>query len=384
MKFITLILMAALFAWIVPALLANLSLRSTAAEFVSGLRGAVCTANAAALSDPARTANAVAATQLLAEARVQSYNPNADLRHGLVTTANASLFTEAFFSEPLTTYALGWSDPAGYDALGDFVAPPVLGIVGQLYEHLEYPNAEAFLSDDGTDDLRPINSDFKTVDYTWGRARREIPNRGLRFIVDIDRVRSTPNWQQHFTGLLMLRLARNAARRKVALALAAGTGASLTWDSNSDPDYDLANQAKLCGDSSGISPNRALWGLSAKLTRFQAYGGTNTAKAMAGRSLTPEQASERVGLQALVDESRYQTGATKTAIVTNKVLLFSAYGQSGEDPSNFKTARGSTEQGGRFAVYVRQLSVKFWEIVVECYEAEWVATTLGARTLTIS
>ncbi len=36
------------------------------------------------------------------------------------------------------------------------------------------------------------------------------------------------------------------------------------------------------------------------------------------------------------------------------------------------------------AVYVRQLTVKQWEIVVECYETEFAASTLGVRTLSVS
>jgi hypothetical protein len=36
------------------------------------------------------------------------------------------------------------------------------------------------------------------------------------------------------------------------------------------------------------------------------------------------------------------------------------------------------------AVYVRQISTKLWEIVVEVYETEFVASTLGVRTLTIT
>lgn len=378
---LSLVLLIGLSALVRPAL-TSVPLRSIGAQFFAGFRGGFCTANSAL---PDRTANAAAVAAILSGAIVPAYSPTAEPRHLAITTANASLFTEAHFSEPLTSYALGWRDPAGYDRLSDFIAPPVI-TPGQLYEHIEYPNAEAFLSDEATDDLRPIGADFKTVDYTQTKARREIPNRGLRIVLDWDRIKTMPNWQEHFTNLLMQRLARNGARRKVALGLATGTAASLTWDAAgaADPDYDLANQAKLCADSSGIAPNRVLWGQPAKLLRFACYGATNTAKAMAGRMLSAEEASMKIGLDALVDESRYQTGSTKTAIVGSKVLLFNAYGQSGEDPSNFKTARGATGQGGRFAVYVRQLSVKFWEIVVECYETEWAATTLGARTLTVA
>lgn len=333
-----------------------------------------------------RTMNAAFAAALLREAMSPLYDRFKDrLEHGFVTTANTSLFHQTHFSEPLTTYALGWRDPANYDALSEFIAPPVI-TNGELFEHIEYPNAEAFMSDvNGDDDLRAINAEFKTVDYTQSKAQRSIPNRGLRMVVDYDRVKNMPNWQETFTNRLLQRISRNAARRKVALALAAGTAASLTWSSGTpDPDLDLANQAKLSGDASGISPNRAIWGLGAKILRFQAYGSQATAGAFGGRSLSIEQAMSALGLLAQVDESRYQAGTAKASILGTKIVLFNAASQSGEDPSNFKTARGTTRQGGRWGVYVREIGAKFTEITVECYEMEWAASVLGVRTITPS
>jgi hypothetical protein len=335
-----------------------------------------------------RTSNMALVFGLLRAAIEAEYKSDGTLQHGLITrapltTENASLFTQAHFQEPETTYALGWKDPAGYDVLSDFVAPPMMP-AGDRYEHVEYPNAEAFLSDASEDDLRAIGAEFKTVEYTETKTERTIPNRGLRIVLDYDRIKNMPNWQRLYTDRLMQRLARNAARRKVALALAAGVGVSKTWDANADPDLDIANESKNSGDVTGIQPNRALWGLAAKLLRFSSYGAQATARGFAGRSMSPEEACGKIGLQALIDESRFQSGTSKVSIVGSKVLLFSAYGVSGEDPSNFKTARGVTSQGGRFAVYARQISVKFWELVVETYETEFAATTLGVRTITVS
>ncbi len=364
----------------------RLSLRSIVGQFAGGMRSQFSTANSGLLSAAQlRTANAAEVRSILAGAMVPEYQRDAQLHHGMLTTANAGLFDSTHLSEPMTAYALGFSDPHGYDAACEFIAPALMP-TGELYEYFEYPNAEAFLSDDATDDLRPIGSDFKTVDYTQTKTQREIPNRGLRMVVDYDKVKHTPNWEQLFTGRIMQRLKRNAFRRKYALALAAGTAASLTWDAagSADPDLDLANQAKLAGDSSGISPNRVLWGQAPKLLRFATYGATNKAAAVGGRMQSPEEASAKIGLQALVDESRFQSGASKAQIVGSKIILFSAYGMSGEDSSNFKTAIGTTQQGGRYAVYLRQLGVKFWEIVVETYETEFCATTLGCRTLTVA
>ncbi len=332
-----------------------------------------------------RTANAMLATQILAGARCPQYVAGNNTP-GIITTANDSLFVQAHFSEPLTSYALGWTDPEGYAARSEFLAPTLPG-VSERYEHITYPNAEAFLSDGQYDDLRAIGADFPTVDYTQAKTTRTIPNRGLRIVLDWDRIKNQPNWQQFFTGMLQQRIARNAFRRKVALGIASATDSPLVWDAAGagDPDYDLVNEAITSGDATGVQPNSALWGLGAKLLRFRCYGATNAAKAVAGRSLTPEQASLMAGLTGEVDSSRYQSSAAaKSRIMGSKVLLFTGAPASTMDPSNFKTAKGTTQQGGMTAVYVRQLTVKLWEIVVECYETEFCASTLGVRTLSVS
>lgn len=335
---------------------------------------------------PMQTSNAALAAELRALATERPFNPGADPVPGQITTANASLFVQAHFSEPLTIYATGWKPPGNLDELCEFLAPTIPG-TGERYEHITYPNSEAFLSDvNGDDDLRAIGADFKTVDFTADKSTRTVPNRGLRIVLDSDRIKNMPNWQQHFTDMLMRRIQLNAWRRKAALAIASATDVARVWDAAgaADPDFDLANQAVLAADATGIRPTSALWGDAASLLRYQTYGATNTAKAMAGRLISEIEASRKAQLDAKLDSTRYQTGATKTRVMGSKVLLFTSAPTSTEDPSNFKTAKAMTEQGGLRAVYVRQLSVKLWELVVECYETEFCASTLGVRTLSVT
>lgn len=333
-----------------------------------------------------RTANAALAASIMATAQPRPFILGQDLPHEAITTANASLFVQAHFSEPLTTYATGWRDAANLDALCEFIAPTLPG-TGERYEHITFPNAEAFLSDvTADDDLRAINGDFKTVDYTSAKTSRTVPNRGLRIVLDYDRIKTMPNWQELYTGMLMQRLKRNAARRKYALAIAAGTDVPLVWDAAgaADPDYDVVNQAVLSGDTTGVTPTSALWGIGAQLLRLASAGGSNTPKGYSARSMTPQQASAAAGLTAMVDQTRYQAGTAKSRVAGAKVVLFTSAPTSTMDPSNFKTAKASTQQGGLYAVYVRQLSVKQWEIVVECYETEFCASTLGVRVLSVT
>jgi hypothetical protein len=317
----------------------------------------------------------------MASALPAPYLPGASLGHASITTANNSLFVQAHFSEPLTNYATGWRDTSGLQELCDFLAPPLPG-VSERYEHITYPNAEAFLSDvNADDDLRAIGGDFKAVDYTSAKQLRTVPNRGLRIVLDWDRIKDQPNWQEFYTKLLITRIVRNAARRKYALAIAAATDVAPVWSTSGDPDYDVANNMQLAGDSSGITPTHALWGRGAQLLRMQAYGGANNPGGYAGRALSPVEASQKLGLEAMIADSRFQAGTSKSRIVGTKVVLFTSAAASTMDPSNFKTARANTSQGGLRAVYVRQLSVKQWEIVVEVYETEFTATTLGVRSL---
>jgi len=333
-----------------------------------------------------RTANAALAASILAGARVLAYDAGAQLAHESITSANASLFVQAHFSEPNTIYATGWRDPENLDEMCEFLAPTIPG-VSERYEHITYPNAEAFLSDvNADDDLRAIGSDFKTVDYTSAKTTRTVPNRGLRIVLDWDKIKDMPNWQEFYTGLLLQRLSRNAFRRKYALAVASAVDVPLVWDAAgaADPDNDLATQILAAGDISGIQPTNALWGSASELLRFACYGATNTAKAMAGRMLSAVEASKKAGLDARVDKSRYQSGSSKSRIVGSKVLLFNSSPTSTSDPSNFKTAKANTQQGGLRAVYVRQISTKQWEIVVECYETEYCMTPLGVRTLSVT
>jgi len=308
---------------------------------------------------------------------------------GAATTANAELFGSAFFSEPMTNYAVGWSDPEGYDALIEFIAPN-FPAPGELFQFREFDNSEEFLSDGTYDDLRAIKGDFKTVDYTEALASGRVLNRGLRIELDWDYIKNDPIWQQRYTGKLMARLKRNQARRAFALAVAAGTSAPLTFSTGGPgPDEQLNGQVIASGDLMGINPNRMLMGLTAWLYRRDAYANatTSTNQYAAAAALTRkfEDLAALLMLEGRLDAGRYQNGTSKSEIVGANVLFFTGKaGVDQEDPTNFKLAWVNCQNGQRFAVYVRQLSVKKWEIVVEHYELLFCASTLGVQVCAIT
>ena len=330
------------------------------------------------------TANAGVAGALMASSMFQPAPNDDSWEHGRITTANDSHFTQATFSMPETQYAVGWSDEAGYDQLVEFVAPNFQA-EGERFEHALYSNAEAFLSDGTNDDYRAINAEFKTIETTESRATRKVANRGLRMELDWDRIKNKPNWQRLAVDNIMNRLKRNQYRRSVAIAIAAATSDSLVWSTTSDPDYMLNGQLLTAKDTQGIKPNRMLMGDTAWNLRFAAYGGQATAGAFAGRSMDLSQLGSKLGVLAMEDGVRYQSGSSKASVLGSKVLLFTGIGgKNEEDPSNFKLAWVPCQTGARFAVYLRQVSVKKWEVIVEHYERLFAATTLGARIVTIT
>src|SRR5688500_6789219 len=156
---------------------------------------------------------------------------------GQLYLANESRFNTAFFSEPLTTYAVGWRDPAKIEDILDFLTPPIR--VGRRFEFKQTDNSEAFLSE--VDDTRAIGADFKRVEYKGSSVVNKTHNRGLTIRIDVDAVEATPDWREVYVGRLLQRLHRNELRRAVtAMGDAAGTTPRI-WDTTAgkDPDMDI-------------------------------------------------------------------------------------------------------------------------------------------------
>jgi hypothetical protein len=339
--------------------------------------------------DHLRSANAALARKFFRESLLPAQN-SGPWQHGRITTANAEFFGSTHYSEPMTNYATGWTDPEGWDALVEYIAPAI-PVPGELFQHVQFTNAEEFLADTANEDLRAINADFGTVDYTQNMVSRRLNNRGLRIELDYDRIKNIPNWQAVYTAKLLSRLKRNQAKRAVALAIASGSASTLHWTSTPTtlPDIMLNNEKLLSRDSSGITPNRLLMGDTAWQYRIACLGsissGANQFAAAAELQRTVEQLAAWLGMEVMVDGARTQSGTTKARLLDTNILYFNARpGADIDDPSSFKLAWTSCANGMRWAVYVRQVTTKKWEIVVEHYELLFAASTLGVLALTAS
>lgn len=312
-----------------------------------------------------------------------------DGQHERISCFNADLATEAFFSVPLTDFAVGFNEAADLDAELEFFAPGVE--VSQRFEYAVHDNAEAFLSD-GDDDERPIRADFKDVEYTETKVNAATVNRGLQITLDMDKIRGRSNWEEHYTQKLLRRIKRNQLRRAVALLSAAATNTAKTWDTTAlkDPDQDVISELITGADLSGIKSNRVGYGDTAWSKRGISHRAQNTAGGFASALLTPETLAPVLSVdKVLRSNARYTSSSTaRTQILANLVLMFNAQdNMDTEDASNIKRfySMGAPEEGGgMYQVYSARISAKRHVIAVGHYELQKITSTLGIRKFTVS
>ncbi len=308
--------------------------------------------------------------------------------HERISEFNPALFTESFFSQPLTDYAVGYRDPSDLDAELEFFAPEVP--VSERFSYAQWDNPEEWLSE--TDDQRPIKGDFKDVEYTSFKVDAACVNRGLQITLDMDQLRARSDFEEFYTQKLLRRLKRNEIRRAIALLQAAATNTAVTWNTaaGKDPDQDVITELIAAADQSGIKPNRVGYSDTAWSRRMLAHRAQTTAGGFGSASLTPDQLAGLYGVEQVFNsKSRFTTGlTTKAQSLSNQVFMFNATaGQDTEDASNIKrfVADGATEEGGgRYQVYSARMSAKRWVIAVGFYSLLRITSTLGIRRLTVS
>lgn len=314
------------------------------------------------------------------------YDP-AEAPPGQVARMNASLITQTSFSEPLTTYATGWRDDGVLEAETLFFAPRVE--VGRRFEFAKNINWQAYLSD-AQEDLRAIGGDFKAVKYEAEKTFDETENRGLQIIVDLDKERDNPNWEQQAVAKLMRRLRMNKLRRAVGLLTAAATDTAKTWDTTAgkDPDMDVITELVTAADIVGMKPNRVAYGDTAWSKRALAHRAQTSAGGFASAGLTAEALAGILGVSGVLkSDARYSSTTTaKAQVLGQLVTMFT--GQQGadtEDPSNVKDFWTPVENsGGQWGVHSIPWGVKRHIIAVEHYEALRLTSNLAIRTFTVS
>ena len=300
---------------------------------------------------------------------------------GIICLANEERFTAAHFSEPLTTYAVGYRDPTNIEATLDAMFPAVS--VSRRFEFKAAVNAEEFYSE--SDDIRAIGSPFKRVQYGRTSVNERTYNKGLTVRLDHDdRVDGD---EEQAVSRLIRRLNRNDLRRGVALVVAAATNTAKTWDTTAgkNPDMDILADLITGGDARGMESNVVVFGQTAWQKRLLSYEAQDLAGQHAHAVMTAEQLADWLGIDKVVkSKERYSSDSTtRTKIVGSYVLMYYAeQNASKDDPSNTKRFWTPTDSG-RFRVY-REEHAKYTDISVEHYSNLVTTSTLGIRMFTIS
>jgi hypothetical protein len=306
-----------------------------------------------------------------------------NLEKGVVHAANEARFTSANYSEPLTTFTVGWRDPENIENLLNFVAPVIH--VGKRFEFKKTDSGEAFLSE--SDDVRAIGSAFKRVEFSGSSVMGKTYNKGLTVRVDHDDV-AGDDWQERHVQLLLRRLYRNELRRAIAAINASTTAVAKTWggDGNQqNPDADIRQALAAAADAAGVRPNRILFGEGAWDIRSNVYDNQSTAAAQRAATLSLDDLARKLFVDGIrILGARYQSTATaKASIVGNEVYAFHTRNDLIKDePANIKRFVTPVD-GSNFRVYVEEHS-KYTDITVEHYSNIVITSAVGMQHLTIT
>jgi len=304
---------------------------------------------------------------------------------GSKALGNEERFTAAYYSEPLTQYAVGWTDQENLEALLAFIAPRVP--VGRRFEYKLAVNAEAFLSEQ--DDDRAIGAEFKRIEYRGTSATGKTNNRGLTYRLDLDEEGAGILTEELIVARILQRLRRNQVRRSLTALLAACTAnTARKWSAvaTTNPNEDLRTAALACLTDSGLWPNRVLFDAQAFANRANGQAPLLTAGSWAAYLQKPQDVADFIGIdQGMLLKAVYQNAAaTKALLMSNRVIVFQGQDSpSRDDPTNVK--RFVTPVGdGDFRVYRQPVGAKFVDISVEYYDTVVGTATVGAQSLTIT
>ena len=283
-----------------------------------------------------------------------------DIAPGQVAMANSELMNDTFFSEPLTSYAVGWrSEDNRLEELLETVAPQVR--VADMFQYFVDNNASAFAAIEDGSDERALEGEFKLITAHGTKETGATISKGLTTVVD---------------------------RRMLN---AAATNTAVTWGGNSgtQPDMDLAKLVLAGGDSAGLDPNRIVMPANVWQTRNLAYGGKNTASAFAGYGMTPQALADWLAIDRVyVSRERYGNGvatAKNPILGTNVALAFNAQdGASVADPSNIKRFVSPDIGGQDWAVWVNDKTSHLVYITVSHCSLIAITSSLGIRKLTVT
>jgi hypothetical protein len=328
------------------------------------------------------------------ESRAKMDFPTDGLGRPMQLLGNEERFTASYYSEPLTQYAVGWTDPENLEALIDFIAPRVP--VGRRFEFKSAVNVEAFLSE--IDDERSIGSNFKEIEYKGSTIYSKTANRGLRYRLDLDEEGAGILTEELIVSRMLQRLRRNIYRRAIAslLGASATNNTNVTWtynastNNNAQPDEQIRTLIQGTQVTSGVFPNRLLMDLKSWNIRKNTYAQQSLAAGAIygyGRTVDDVVADQSVdGMmisKALYQSAEWVTPLKSYILGQYCVAFYAQDNPTRDDPTNLKRFVTPVADGD-FRVYRQPVGAKFVDISVEYYDIIYQTTTLGIGQLTVT
>jgi hypothetical protein len=308
------------------------------------------------------------------------WTPSVDdgnIKPGIIYAANEARFVTSSYSEGLTGYLQGWTEPENLEQLLEDIAPMVSS--GKRFEFKKADNSEAFLSED--DDVRSIGANYKRVTYKGSTVQERTYNKGLTIRLDKDDM--VEGEEEQSVEALKSRLLRNEIRRALALLRAAATNTDKVWDATKNPDKDVRDRLRVASTKSGLRPTRVLIAEDAFDLRADAYELQNTPAAGVAANKTPDQLAAKWMVDSVkIVKAKYQSTLTAKAQVQNAltVLMYMAQkGLSKNDPSNIK--RFVSDNGWKV---FRKEDDLFVDISVAHNSNIVITSTLGIEQLTVA
>ena len=310
-------------------------------------------------------------------------------QNGHISLANESAFQNAFFSRPLTDFAVGYhNEEEPLQELLDFIAPPVQ--TTRLFQYDVANGKVAFEAAAKGEDERALMGEFKVVDWMDSKATGATKSKGLTTFIDNDILEEIPSKLEEKVATLKCMLLRADLIRANALLVSLATNTAKTWSSGTPtPDMDVKAAIKAARTALGQQPNRVLFGGGAWEARDTALAKQNTACAFAGLMRLESDVARFYRVRDIkINDLVYDLpGTGKTPIIADaKVFVFTGNTMpSTMDASNVKRFWSPVVGGGEWAVFVdRTHSAELTKVSVHHRSAILSPNAVGVQSLTIS
>ncbi|MCF7785567.1 MAG: hypothetical protein K9N47_05560 [Prosthecobacter sp.] len=289
-------------------------------------------------------------------------------------------------SQPLTQFSTGIRDRENLQEILDRLCP-MAAVGGLRFSYLSETESEEMQKREIAQLARPVNGEFAETKITGSVVDGAVDNLGIITYLDIDQGGLVPEMQQAVVQSrrnLILRSLIADALAKIDAAATADT--SKNWgDAAANPDGNIREMVKNCGDARGEDANVVVLGQGAGHYRMDAYEVPTRTNGSEHGGWTMQRLAEYLQVDDVLSlKARYRSSATAAAALLGaKVYAYNARsGLMPMDSSNVKRFQ-HIATGGAMRVWI-EVGTHRVKIIVDCYARNVVTSTVGLRKRTIT